>query len=184
MEVGLTSSLALVPSSAQALTAPSLHSATPSSPRCPQELGSMDEDCHLLLFQRQTELSSGAVGTTTPGCYSSLRHHRHTHLLSDVPSSASQGQGRGKRPSCDFFLSGVCEDVENTMEESDQPYQAGLWLSTCHESRACKEDQRQQFLFVPHFASTWRVFVAQQFVHPFIYFFFPQLSNHIDFQSF
>lgn len=86
----------------------------------------MGEDFHILLFQRQTELSSGAVGTTTPGCNIRLRQLRHTHLLFDMPSSASNRQGRGERPSCDFFLSRLCEEVKNTMEESDQPYQTGL----------------------------------------------------------
>lgn len=93
---------------------------TPSPPRYPRDLGSMDEDFHILLF------SSGAVGTMRPGCNMRLRQCRHTHLLFDVPSSASQGQGRVEWPSCDFFLSRMCEEVETTMEESDQLYQTGL----------------------------------------------------------
>lgn len=132
MQVGLTSSLALLPHSAPAPTTTSLHTATPntpSPPRCPQELGSTDEDLHILLFQRQTELSRGAVGTTTPGCNIRFRQSRHTHLLFDVPSSARQGQRRTERPSCGFFLKRMCEEVENTMEESDQPHQTGLWLA-------------------------------------------------------
>lgn len=79
----------------------------------------MDEGSHILLFQRQSELSSGAGGTTESDCNIRLRQRVHTRPRFDMPSSATQGKGRGAWPTCDFFLSRVCEEAASTGEEAD-----------------------------------------------------------------
>lgn len=59
-----------------------------------------------------------------------------------------------------------------------------------HKSKACRKIINWHvFFFLSHFVSSQRTFVAQQFVHPFFFFFlsffaFSLLSNQIDFQSF
>lgn len=90
----------------------------------------MDEGSHVLLFQRQTELSSGAGGITKSDHNIRLRQHGRAHPLFDVPVWATQGKGRGAWPTCGLFpLSGVCEEAERAVEEADGPYQMGLGLA-------------------------------------------------------
>lgn len=100
----------------------------------------MDEGFHILLSQRQTELSSGAGGITKSDCNIRLRQHGHTHPLFAMPGSATQGKVRGVQLTCiSFSWAGCARKQKALWKRQTDPIRWDRGWPDCHETRACRK---------------------------------------------